>query len=135
MFCAVAQELKLKPGRAQKLATGFGGGVARQGLVCGALSGAAMAVGLALGRTRPQDKAARDRVYAIVTDLERRFLKKAGAFNCRQITGLDFRDPGDQKRYTSEIHHKVCAPLVAYMTERTVQSLRAEFRRIHRQGP
>jgi C_GCAxxG_C_C family probable redox protein len=58
VFCAVSQELALKPGRAQKLATGFGAGVARQGLACGAFTGAAMAVGLAQGRTKPRDKKA-----------------------------------------------------------------------------
>jgi len=124
VLCAVAQELKLKPGRAQKLATGFGGGIARQGLACGALTGAAMAVGLALGRTRPRDKEARDRVYALVAGLERDFLKKAGAFDCREITGLDFRNPGDQKRYTATVHRKVCAPIVAYMVMQTVRKLR-----------
>ena len=124
MLCAVAQELKLKPGRAQKLATGFGGGIARQGLACGALTGAAMAVGLALGRTRPWDKEAKDRVYALVAGLERDFLRKAWAFNCREITGLDFRKPGDQKRYTATVHHKVCAPIVAYMVMQTVKKLR-----------
>lgn len=124
VFRAVSQELALKPGRAQKLATGFGAGVARQGLVCGALSGAVMAVGLALGRTKPSDKEAKDRVYALVAELERDFLKKAGAFNCRKITGLDFHDPRDQKRYASSIHHKTCAPLVAFMAVQTVKRLK-----------
>lgn len=125
MFCAVAQELKLKPGRTQKLATGFGGGIARQGLVCGALTGATMVVGLALGRTRPREKEAKDRVYALVASLERDFLKKAGAFNCQEITGLDFCKPTDQKRYTTSVHKNICAPLVWYMVERTVQRLKA----------
>ena len=125
MFRAVAQELELKPGRTQKLASGFGGGIARQGLVCGALTGAAMAVGLALGRTKPKDGKAKDRVYGVVADLEKDFLRKAGIFNCREITGLDFRKPTDQKRYTTSVHKNICAPLVWYMVERTVKRLKA----------
>lgn len=124
VFYAVAQELDLKPGKAQKLATGFGAGIARQGLVCGALSGATMAMGLALGRTKPRDKEAKERVYALVGKLEKDFLKEAGAFNCREITGLDFHEPGDQKRYASSVHRRVCAPLVAFMARETVRKIK-----------
>lgn len=84
-----------------------------------------MAVGLALGRTRPRDQKAKSRVYALVAELERDFFKKAGAFNCREITGLDFCKPADQKRYTTSVHKNICIPLVLYMVERTVRRLKA----------
>ena len=35
-----------------RIATGFGGGVGRNGDICGALSGAVIAIGLALGRDK-----------------------------------------------------------------------------------
>lgn len=40
-----------------RIATGFGGGIARNGDVCGALTGGVMAIGLALGRVSPEDSA------------------------------------------------------------------------------
>jgi hypothetical protein len=60
----------------------------------------------------------------MVGELEKEFLKKAGAFNCREITDLDFHDPDDQRRYASLVHHKICAPLVAFMAVQTVKRLK-----------
>jgi len=38
-----------------KIATGFGGGISRQGYVCGAVSGAVMGFGLKYGRNSPEE--------------------------------------------------------------------------------
>ncbi len=87
----------------ERLATAFGGGIARQGYICGCLSGAAMAVGLLAGRTAPDDVAGKERVYAATTRLFERFKLQAGAVECRDITGLIFDPP---------THLNVCCPLV-----------------------
>ncbi len=89
----------------QRLATGFGGGIARQGYVCGCLSGAAIAIGLLAGRTAPDDLAGKDRVYSAVTHLFEKFKTQAGSLECRDISGLKFDQP---------THLNICCPLVSF---------------------
>src|SRR3989304_161104 len=47
-----------------RIATGFGGGVARNGDICGALSGGIIVISLALGRDKPDES--RDPCYPAV---------------------------------------------------------------------
>lgn len=46
-----------------KIATGFGGGIGHTGRICGAVTGAVMALGIKYGRTSPQDIHTRDQLY------------------------------------------------------------------------
>jgi C_GCAxxG_C_C family probable redox protein len=47
-----------------RIATGFGGGIGKQGEVCGAVSGGVMVIGLLRGRTQSDDRAAKEAAYA-----------------------------------------------------------------------
>jgi C_GCAxxG_C_C family probable redox protein len=102
---AVAEAIGTDTGDSQRFATAFGGGVARQGYTCGCLTGAAMAVGMLAGRTAPDDLAGKERVYAAVVRIFEKFKAKAGAVECRDITGLNFDQP---------THLNVCCPLVGF---------------------
>jgi C_GCAxxG_C_C family probable redox protein len=55
VFSAFAPQFGISDEQAIKLASPFGGGMARQGQVCGAVSGALMAIGLARGSTDPNN--------------------------------------------------------------------------------
>ncbi len=111
---AVAEEMGTPVEDPQRFATAFGGGMARQGYVCGCLTGAIMAVGLLAGRTAPDDLAGKDRVYAATTRLFEKFKAQAGAVDCRDITGLKF----DQ-----ETHLHVCCPLVKFVALAAYQEI------------
>jgi C_GCAxxG_C_C family probable redox protein len=74
---------------ALRLACAFGGGVARTGGTCGAVNGALMAIGLAHGRTRVEDEAARDRTYDLSRAFLERFRAEHGALLCRELLGVD----------------------------------------------
>jgi len=102
---AVAESADVNNEDPQRFATGFGGGIARQGYTCGCLTGAVMAVSLLAGRIAPEDVAGKDRVYAATTRLFEKFKGQAGAFDCRDISGLKF----DQAT-----HVNVCCPLVGF---------------------
>ena len=102
---AVAESIGTDIGDVQRVATAFGGGIARQGYTCGCLSGAAMAVGLLAGRTSPEDLPGKERVYETVVRLFEKFKKQAGAESCREISGLTFDQP---------THLNVCCPLVGF---------------------
>ncbi|MDI6740288.1 MAG: C-GCAxxG-C-C family protein [Candidatus Edwardsbacteria bacterium] len=107
---AFAPSLGLDRDAALKISGPFGGGLARTGSVCGALTGAMMVVGLAHGRVRADDLATRDRSYALVQEFMRRFKgRNSGALDCRDLLGCDLGTPeGREQAKAMDFHHKVC---------------------------
>src|ERR1035441_7552744 len=70
------------------LAAPFGGGVARQGEICGALTGAVLALGEASGAEMATDpEAGRKALYARVQQLTEKFRAAHGAIRCCDLTG------------------------------------------------
>lgn len=82
VFCAFADEIGLTEEQAARASIGLGGGVGRMREVCGAISGAAMAVGL----LRPDfDKA---KVYETVREITAEFKKSQSSIICKDLLGL-----------------------------------------------
>lgn len=102
-----------------RMATGFGGGLARNGNICGALSGAIMALGLALGRDNSQQS--RDPCYPAADQFYNEFVERFGHFSCRELTGLDMKNEQDRKKYTDAVHHDRCNPIVAWSALRAME--------------
>lgn len=67
--------------------TGFGGGVASSGSVCGALCGALAAVGVYVGRTEPKQLEAKLRCTALSEAVAKKFENELGTQLCREILG------------------------------------------------
>lgn len=78
VFCAYAEDFGMDAETAQKVSAGLGGGVGRLREVCGAVTGATLALGLKYG----PDKAA---VYPHVQDLCARFKAECGSIVCREL--------------------------------------------------
>jgi len=95
-----------------RTATGFGGGIARNGDICGALSGAVMAIGLALGRDGPDES--RDQCYAAVDQFYNDFVKTFGSCKCRELTRVDFKTPEGNATYRERVHRERCTPIVEW---------------------
>ncbi len=112
-------------------ATGFGGGLARHGLTCGALSGAVMALSALAGRSEADDDAGRERVYRMVDGVLQRFARRFGSLDCRRVTGLDFGREEDRATFDRRVKDAVCLPLVAFV----VQSVLAELEAAGRPAP
>jgi C_GCAxxG_C_C family probable redox protein len=75
------------------IATGFCGGVSRRGGMCGAVSGAVMAISLVGGRREATDS--QEGTYAAVQELVDGFVKEFGSINCPELIGVDLgRDDG-----------------------------------------
>jgi len=75
--------------RALKISQAFGGGMARMGETCGAVTGAFMVIGLKYGRIRAEDESARDKTYGLVLEFVRRFKARHGSIVCRELIGQD----------------------------------------------
>lgn len=80
-------------------AMALNGGVAYAGGVCGAISGAALAVGQLAGRRLADHGEAKSAAREIVMDLMDRFQEEFGDTTCRGLLGLDLRQPGEHDRF------------------------------------
>jgi C_GCAxxG_C_C family probable redox protein len=128
--CAQAMLLALAPTAMtapQRAGTAFGGGIARRGLTCGCLTRCAVAVGLRLGRTSPEDKDAKELVYRMVNGVFRRFEEEFGTLECRKLTGLDFNQENPQAEL-DRVHAEVCTRLVRFVADAALAELEATER-------
>lgn len=73
---------------AKKIAAGFGGGVGRMRMMCGAVSGIVMLVGLDCGQTEGADREGKSACYKVVQDLLAKSHEANGSLICAEILGL-----------------------------------------------
>jgi C_GCAxxG_C_C family probable redox protein len=113
VFC---DDLGLDKKTAMKLASGFGAGMARKQEVCGAVTGAIMAIGLKHGQAREEDKAAKEAAYRLSREVLDRFQAEFGSCLCRELLpGLDLATEAGHQRYKAEgWSEKVCQPCVRF---------------------
>jgi C_GCAxxG_C_C family probable redox protein len=96
-----------------RAAVSFGGGVALSKNICGSLTSAAMAMGLAYGSTEPTGTAPRP-AYARTKAVLDRFRKQFGTTQCGDLTAEwvdDFANPARARR---------CADLVRFVLDQIV---------------
>ena len=74
---------------AKKVAAGFGGGVGRMRMMCGAVSGIVMLVGLDCGQTEGSDREGKSACYKVVQELLAQSKKDNGSLICAEILGLN----------------------------------------------
>jgi len=104
---AVCQELGIENELVPRIATAFGGGMSGTGAVCGAVAGAAMAIGIKHGREDPEQS--RDHAYELFREFRRRFEAEMGHVCCRELTGFDLSTPeGYEGYWNSDVPIRVC---------------------------
>jgi C_GCAxxG_C_C family probable redox protein len=115
VFCALIDEDLISAEIALKLASPFGGGIARQGGVCGALSGALMALGLHLGN---DEAAGKDNTYRLAGKFVEEFRGKHGSILCKDLLGVDIStQDGLTEAREGRIFDEICPLLVSQTTE------------------
>ena len=78
VFAAFADEFGLDEELAKRLACGLGGGVGRMREVCGAVSAAAMVIGMRLGPDKTK-------AYPVIQDFCAKFRQETGSIVCREL--------------------------------------------------
>ena len=73
---------------AKRIAAGFGGGVGRMRMMCGAVSGIVMLVGLDCGQTEGDDREGKSACYKVVQELLAQSKADNGSLICAEILGL-----------------------------------------------
>ena len=82
---------------ALKVSGAFGGGMARMGETCGAVTGAFMVIGLEHGKTKNEDEQAKERAYSLIREFVDRFKSRNGSIVCRELLGYDISTPEGMK--------------------------------------
>lgn len=113
VFSTFAPGLGLEEGKAARIAGVFGGGMARMGGTCGAVTGAFMALGLKYGSSRTQDKEIKEKSYEIAREFVRRFTDRNGTVVCRDLLGCEILTPeGIEHARSQGLFDTVCVKLV-----------------------
>ncbi|GAI06412.1 unnamed protein product [marine sediment metagenome] len=97
MLSTYGPQLGLNHELALKVSGAFGGGMARMGETCGAVTGAFMVIGLKYGNARVEDKQAKERAYSLVREFVDRFKSRNGSIVCRELLGYDISTPEGMK--------------------------------------
>jgi len=122
-------ELGLTEDQALRVACAFGGGMGRQQLTCGAVTGAAMALGLKFGKGKNDDDAKKQHTYEKTVVLFNEFTKLNGSVNCRKLLNdLNMTDEKDHAAIVEQgLFESRCRKYVAdavQVTEKLLKNLK-----------
>lgn len=87
---------------ALKIAAGFGGGVGRMRMICGAVSGLVMLIGLEEGETDGANTEGKSHCYKIVQQLLEESRRQNGSIICAEILGLNGHEKAANSYVASE---------------------------------
>ena len=117
VLAAFADECGITEEQALKLGSCFGGGM-RKGEVCGAVTGALMALGLLCGQKNAGDTEGRlssNKVNDLMMD---RFKEKCGSYICNDLLGCDIStDEGKQYCLENKLFTEFCPKMVVAAVE------------------
>ena len=119
MFYAYCDDLGFDRNAALKIASGFGGGMACKGEVCGAVTGGIIVIGVKHGRGEEADRAATDLTFAKTRELMDRFVDRHGTFICRELLkGCELTTKEGWKMFKeNDLLNKICVPCVESVVE------------------
>jgi C_GCAxxG_C_C family probable redox protein len=95
-----------------QLASGLGGGIGHKGSLCGALTGAVMAVGMKMGRVDPKDRATLIKVYDKCQEFWGQFEREFGNVNCYNIIKIHLDNEEERQKWLAAGGREKCADLV-----------------------
>lgn len=110
---AFKEQIKISEDELKKLASPFGGGMARLRETCGAFSGMIMVFGYLYGTDNPDPKA-KEELYKHIQNMANEFKKANGFLVCRQLLNLDHTsdNPTPAKRDANYYHSRKCVEIV-----------------------
>jgi C_GCAxxG_C_C family probable redox protein len=101
-----------------RIGTGIGAGVSLNGLLCGAVSSVAMAIGIKYGRTSAEQNP--QQVWSLVDKYLAEFRDRFGHVNCRELTGLDIKTKEGFKEYYTRVHDYACAERLKFAVQKAL---------------
>lgn len=118
VLLAYADLLGLTPEQAAMISVGFGGGMGRLRLHCGAFSAAVMLAGVLEGEDGAK-KEHRPETYARVQEIHQQFLERNGTVSCAELLGKAGvpEDPTPEERTPEYYAKRPCARIIASACE------------------
>jgi C_GCAxxG_C_C family probable redox protein len=122
VFSVFAEENGLNEKTALRIACAFGGGLARTAGVCGAVTGAMMAIGLKHGMDDPEKQEVKAKTYEITRKFFDEFTALHGSLICKDLIGFDIGNPekigitGNSPEWRAKMkktHDEICSKLIA----------------------
>lgn len=122
---AFLDESKISKDVALKIACGFGAGYGRMQEVCGAVSGAIMALGLEYGRGETEENEITEEMFQKTQDFIASFKDKHGSIICRELlNGCDLRTKEGRAEFEEkDLFNNTCIKCV----ETAVRILKKDF--------
>lgn len=118
VLLSFADDLKFSKELAQKMASGFGGGMGKTQEACGAVTGAIMVLGMLKGEEVNNNEELKASAYGAVKDLTRDFVAAYNTTKCRDLIGCDLNTPEGAAKFKEE---KIMETLCAGCVEKAVQ--------------
>lgn len=117
---AFTEELGLTEDQVKKLSSGFGGGIGRQRLTCGAVLGMTMVLG------NVHYKGDKLEVYKVVTDACEEVKKELGSISCAELLdGVEVTSGVKPEERTKEYYQKrPCAEICKVVADITAKYLK-----------
>ena len=106
MLLAVCESQGIQSDLIPKIATGFCGGLSRTCGICGAVSGAIMALNLFTGRVAPNDSVMES--YTKAQKMIETFADSFGSTNCKDLTGVDLGTQEGQNKFKEDNIRERC---------------------------
>ena len=124
VFASLSSELGLDPVIAKKIAGAFGGGMAHNGEVCGAVTGALMLIGLKYGKYKEDDVDSKANTNRIANDFINKFKKEHGSIKCKELLKYDLSiEEEAAKARESGVFKTFCPLLVKRSVELVLEVL------------
>ena len=117
VFAAFAEELGITEEQALKIGACFGGGM-RKGEVCGACTGALMALGLKYGQADEADLDSRYKTNEVTDKFLDMFQKENGSYMCKDLLGCDLStEEGSAEAVEKKLFTEFCPKMVISATK------------------
>ena len=117
VLCAFSDVTGFDMETSARMASSFGGGMGRLRQTCGAVSGAALVLGIVKGYSDPSDNEAKKQHYALVREFAEKFKEKNGSINCGELlkmASLNVQTGGAPEERSKEYYQKRPCPELVY---------------------
>lgn len=117
VLCAFADVTGYDIDTSARMASSFGGGLGRLRQTCGAVSGAALVLGILKGYDDPSDYEAKKRHYALVREFADKFKDRNVSINCGELlklASLNSKSGGDPEKRSNDYYQKRPCPQLVY---------------------
>ena len=106
VVAAFADLYNLDDSMAKRIAAGFGGGVGRMRMMCGAVSGIVILTGLHCGQTDGADREGKSMCYKVVQELLNKSKAQNGSLICAELLGLKAPEGTPQAEARTERYYQ-----------------------------